>query len=134
MKLKYKEEPKEWRKSALLTLGGLALISSLLCWWRHVLTLKIWLGVIALLAVVAVCAALQPRWFRGWYRVSLWLGFYLSQFLGRLVLAGFFIFIVTPLGWLLRLAGQDPLQLKLPKKADSYWSQSREPNPLDRLF
>ncbi len=86
------------------------------------------------LAVVAVCAVLQPRWFRGWYRLSLRLGFYSSQFIGRCVLVLFFIFIITPLGWVLRLAGKDPLQLKRPRNATTYWQPSKDCSPLDRLF
>ena len=89
---------------------------------------------LALLAVVAVCAVLQPRWFRGWYRLSLRLGFYSSQFIGRCVLLLFFIFIITPLGLVLRLAGKDPLQLKRPRDAKTYWHQAKDCSPLDRLF
>ena len=85
-------------------------------------------------AVVAICAVLQPRWFRGWYRLSLRLGFYSSQFIGRCVLALFFIFILTPLGLVLRLAGKDPLQLKRPRDATTYWHPAKDCSPLDRLF
>jgi hypothetical protein len=62
------------------------------------------------------------------------LGFYSSQFIGRCALAVFFIFILTPLGWVLRLMGKDPLQLKRPHNAATYWHQARDGNPLDRLF
>ena len=133
MKLIYKEDPKEWRKSALLTALGLAMISSLLRWRKH-LPMNVWCAVLTVLAVVAVCAFLQPRWFRGCYRLSLRLGFYSSQFIGRGVLMVFFIFILTPLGWALRLLGKDPLQLKRPHNAATYWHQARDCNPLDRLF
>ena len=133
MKLNFKEDPKEWRKSALLTALGLAILSSLLRWRRH-LPVNVWLALLALLAVAAICAVLRPGWFRGWYRLSLRLGFYSSQFIGRGVLAIFFIFILTPLGWVLRVMGKDPLQLKHPLNAKSYWHQARECNPLDRLF
>jgi hypothetical protein len=133
MKLNFKEDPKEWRKSALLTALGLAILSSLLRWRKH-LPVNVWFALLALLAVVAVCAVLQPRWFRGWYRLSLRLGFYSSQFIGRCALAIFFIFILTPLGFVLRLMGKDPLQLKQPLNAKTYWHQAKEPNPLDRLF
>ncbi|HZL77486.1 MAG TPA: SxtJ family membrane protein [Candidatus Limnocylindrales bacterium] len=133
MKLIYKEDPKEWRKSALLAALGLAILSSLLRWRRH-LPVNFWYALLALLGLVAICAVLQPRWFRGWYRLSLRLGFYSSQFIGRCVLAVFFIFILTPLGWVLRLMGKDPLQLKRPCNAVSYWHQARDCNPLDRLF
>ncbi len=133
MKLIYQEDPKEWRKSALLTALGLALISSLLRWRKH-LPVNVWLVVLAVLAVVAVCAVLQPRWFRGWYRLSLRLGFYSSQFVGRCVLLVFFIFVMTPLGWLLRLMGKDPLQLRRPPGAATYWQKSKDASSLEQLF
>ena len=133
MKLNYQEDLKEWRKSTLLTALGLAIISSLLRWRRH-LPVNAWCTVLAALAVVAVCAVLQPRWFRGWYRLSLWLGFYSSQFIGRCVLILLFIFIITPLGLMLRLAGKDPLQLTRPNKPATYWRPAKDCSPLDRLF
>jgi len=89
---------------------------------------------LALPGLVAILALLQPRWFRGWYRLSLRLGFYSSQFIGRCVLLVFFIFIVTPLGCVLRLAGKDPLQLKRPADTTTFWHPSKECSPLDRLF
>ena len=133
MKLNFKEDPKEWRKSALLTALGLAILSSVLRWRKH-LPADVLCAVLALLAVVAICAVLQPRWFRGWYRLSLRLGFYSSQFIGRCVLAIFFVFILTPLGWVLRLMDKDPLQIKRPPNAATYWHQAKDCNPLDRLF
>jgi len=133
MKLNFKEDPKEWRKSALLTALGLAILSSLLRWRRH-LPVNVWCALLAVLAVVALCALLQPRWFRGWYRLSLRLGFYSSQFIGRGVLALFFIFVLTPVGLVLRLAGKDPLQLKRPRDAATCWHPAQNASPLDRLF
>lgn len=133
MRLKFKEDPKEWRKSALLAALGLAVISSLLRWRKH-LPADYWMAILAFLGVVAVGAILQPGWFRGWYRLSVWLGFYTSQFFGRCVLLVLFIFILTPLGLILRLMGKDPLQLKRPSGATTYWHPARESNPLDQLF
>jgi hypothetical protein len=133
MKLIYKEEPKEWRKSALLTALGLAILISLLRWRRH-LPVNVWCALLALLGFVAIGALLRPRRFRGWYRLSLWLGFYSSQFIGRCVLVIFFIFILTPLGFVLRLMGKDPLQLRRPRKATTYWHEAKVGSPLDRLF
>jgi len=133
MKLNFKEDPKEWRKSALLTTLGLAILSSLLRWRKH-LPVNFWFALLALLSLLAICAVLQPRWFRGWYRLSLRLGFYSSQFVGRCVLLLFFLFVITPLGFVLRLAGKDSLQLKRPHKAATYWHQAKDGGPLDRLF
>src|SRR5271165_1332966 len=133
MKLHFKEDPKEWRKSVLLTALGVAILSSLLRWRKH-LPSHLWLALLVLLAGVALCAVLRPRWFRGWYRLSLRLGFYSSQFIGRCVLVLFFFFIITPLGFVLRLMGKRPLQLKRPTAATTYWHQSKGCSPLDRLF
>lgn len=133
MKLNLKEEPKEWRKSALLTALGLAILSTVLR-WRYVLPAKTWYAVLGALAVAMMCAWLQPRWFRGYYRFSTRWGFTLSQFAGRGVLLGLFLLVVTPLGWVLRLAGKDPLQLKRPPDARSYWHPTKDCSPLERLF
>jgi hypothetical protein len=133
MKLKFKEDPKEWRKSALLTALGLAIISSLLCWRKH-LPVNVWHALLAILGLAAICAMLQPGWFRGWYRLSVRLGFYSSQFIGRCALLMFFILMITPLGWVLRLMGKDLLQLKRPRNAATYWRQAKDSSPLDRLF
>jgi hypothetical protein len=133
MKLNLKDEPKEWRKSALLGALGLALVSSLLR-WRHVLTDKTWLVILAALAAVAAAALLRPRWFRGYHLLSMRLGFVISQFLGRVALILFFIFILTPAGLILRLAGKDALQLKPPRGPTTYWQPARDCSPLDRLF
>jgi hypothetical protein len=133
MKLVLKEEPKEWRKAVLMSALGFALMSSLLR-WRRVLPQTAWLAVLCLLAVVAVSALLRPRLFRGYYRFSTRLGFGFSRIAGYAVLAAFFFIIITPLGLILRMLGQDPLRLRRPAKMDSYWSKVRDPSSLDRLF
>src|SRR5690348_2992799 len=99
MKLRLKEEPKEWRKSALLSALGLALVSSVLR-WRRVLPVTTWGIVLAVLALAAVLAWIKPRWFRGYYRISARLGFWSSQFVARVILAVVFVLLVTPLGLL----------------------------------
>jgi len=133
MKLKFKEEPKEWRKAALMSALGLAIFSSLLR-WRRVLPLAAWEIILCGLAALAMAATMRPRWFRGYYCFSTRMGFVLSQAAGRVVLALFFFIIVTPLGLVLRILGQDPLRLRRPKGTDSYWSQVRKESSLDRLF
>lgn len=133
MDLNLKDEPKEWRKSALLAALGLALISSLLR-WRHVLGSREWLGILSVLVLIAICAALQPRWFRGYHLFSMRAGFAISRVLGRVLLLLFFLFILTPVGWILRLLGKDPLQLKPNSNTKTYWQPSKESSPLDRLF
>jgi hypothetical protein len=133
MQLNLKDEPREWRKSALLAAFALALISSL-ARWRHGLSNPAWFTVLAVLAVAAVFACLRPRWFRAYHLLSQRVGFALSQFLGRVALILFFWLVVTPVGLVLRLMGQDALRLKRPSNAATYWQAAKEPGPLDRLF
>jgi len=133
MKLRLKEDPKEWRKATLLALGGLAMMSSLLR-WRKVLPNGAWLTVLAGLAVLAVTASASPRLFRGYYRFSHRLGFHLARWLGYIVLGVFFVLIITPVGLILRAFGQDPLRLKRSGKEDGYWQPAKPNGPLDRMF
>jgi hypothetical protein len=133
MKLKLKEEPKEWRKAAWMSALGLALMSSLLR-WRRVLPATAWALLLCLLAALAVAAALRPRWFRGYYRFSTKLGFGFSRMAGYAVLAFLFFIVITPLGLVLRMLGQDPLRLRRPTGAESYWAEVRGQSSLDRLF
>ena len=133
MHLNLKDEPKEWRKSALLTALGLALICSILR-WRHVLGTRAWLTILSVLTLVAVRTILWPRCFRGYHLFSMRLGFVVSRILGRILLTLFFLFVLTPLGWVLRLMGKDLLQLKRRSETTTYWQTAKENSPLDRLF
>jgi hypothetical protein len=133
MKLRLKEDPKEWRKAVWFGALGLAILSSLLC-WRHVLPKPGWLAVLVLLAAVALAAALRPRWFRGYYRFVSRLAFQVSKFVGYALLAGVFLFVLTPLGLILRLLGKDLLHLRKGNEETTYWRPSREASRLDQSF
>ena len=133
MKLNLKDEPREWRKSALLLLLALAIFSSLLRWRQH-LDQRTWFIILLVLAATAMVSVLRPRWFRGYHLFSMRLGFAISRLLGRWFLTLFFSLILTPVGWMLRLAGKDLLQLRRTSSDKSYWQPARIPGPLDRLF
>jgi hypothetical protein len=133
MKLHFKEDPRTWRNQALLSALGLVILGSVLL-WRRILPVKVWCAALVILAIMAFCALLKPSWFRGYYRLSVRVGFALSQCMGRMVLMLFFIFILTPVGLILRLAGKDALQLKRPRNVKTYWHEARDCSPLDRLF
>jgi hypothetical protein len=44
-----------------------------------------------------------------------------SSMLGRFVMGALFFCLVTPLGLVMRLAGRDPLRLRLDRAMPSYW-------------
>jgi|SRR5450756_757655 len=133
MKLNYKEDPKEWRKSALQVALAFTILASFLCWRPH-LQINYRLVLAGMAVLLVTVAVLSPRWFRGWYRVSMWLGFHSSQFAGRCASFLLFVFIITPLGWALRLNGHDSLQLKRPREAKTFWHKSKDVGPMNRPF
>ncbi|HEY3853783.1 MAG TPA: SxtJ family membrane protein [Verrucomicrobiae bacterium] len=132
MKLKLSEDPKEWRKTTWMTAMGLAVLTGILRWRGHLATAVccvIW----GAMAVAAVAAAIQPRWFRGFYNFSMRLGFRISQIAGMVILAVFFIIVITPLGIIRRALGKDPLRLRR-RAVESYWTPAPKETPLERLF
>ncbi len=132
MKLKLSDNPKEWRKTALMTAVGLSVFTGLLR-WRGVLPLAVCVVLWAVFAITVVAAGIEPAWFRGFYNFSMRLGFGISQIAGRVILAAFFVVIITPVGIIRRALGKDPLRLRR-RSAESYWTPASRKTPLDRLF
>jgi hypothetical protein len=133
MRLRFKEDPKEWRKVTLLGLIGPAALMGILR-WRGVISNSVLTAVLVLAALVALCAWARPRWFRGYYRFVTRLGFYLTQVLGRIVLVAVFFLILTPFGWFMRLLGKDFLQLKSPRDKQTFWQKTKPDGSLDNMF
>jgi len=50
------------------------------------------------------------------------------------LLAAFYFLLLTPLGFLFRLIGRDPLRRKFDSTTESYWLTRRPPDKLDRYF
>jgi hypothetical protein len=61
----------------------------------------------------------------------LWMKFaaLLSRFTNPIITGLMFFVIFTPVGWLMRLAGRDPLRLRLDPRAKSYWIPREPPGP-----
>jgi Kef-type K+ transport system membrane component KefB len=133
MKIRLKEDPKEWRKNTLLTALALAVLSSILR-WRGILSTPTWRIALLVLALLSLAAWFFPRCFRAYYRASTRFGFWLSLLLARVILLLVFFAVITPLGWIFRLSGKDALRLKRSGNAITYWSPANPNSPLDRLF
>jgi len=132
MKLKLKENPKEWLKFTAV-MAVLAVLVSALLYRRKVLGIETLSG-IAIIAVLALCVcAIRPRWFRGFYRAGMTMSFRVGQMLGWLWLTLLFLLVLTPLGLLLRAFGKDLLEMKR-RKTDTYWRPARPPGGFDRQF
>jgi hypothetical protein len=125
--------PREWAKFTLSTVLAPAALGTLL-WWRGTLSGNWYATVLAAVALVILLLLIQPRWFRGYYRVGMRLSRAGGRLLGRVLLTLVFFGMVLPLGIALRLAGKDFLRLKRPKAGESCWQPARRGGTLDRMF
>ena len=133
MKLKLKEDPKEWFKFTVVMALAVVIITVLLIHSKKLPPLALVL-VGALLHFALVACWVRPVWFRGFYRVGMTLSFRVGQVMGFVWLSIFYLLILTPLGLLLRLTGKDLLALKPAKSATSYWRDAKPPGPFERMF
>ena len=133
MKLKLKEEPREWWKFTAVMALALAIAGTGLHLRDAIsrATLFCWLAV--LVVGLALCSA-RPGWFRGFYRGGMTASFHVGQILGQVILVLVFLFMVTPLGLLLRLFGKDLLNLKRDSSAMTYWRPAKTSREFDRQF
>ncbi len=133
MRLKLKESPREWQKFA-----------AVMCVFPTALGLflarKGWMpkeGLIAFgcaIALILLAAWLKPGWFRGFYRTGMTASFHVGQCVGWVMLTLLFLLLVTPMGWILRLAGKDLLQLRRDPQARTYWNKPRDSGSLDSMY
>ena len=133
MRLQLKEDPREWRKFALVfALAGAAVLA--LCWragWVGDTGFQAGFG---LLAAALALGSLRPRWVRPVYRGAMTASFHVGQVMGRVLLVVCFFALVTPMGWLLRLLGKDLLLLRRAPQRSTYWEPAKPEGTLDRLF
>jgi len=132
MKPYYKDEPREWRKF-MLQFCAIGMAIALLLRWRGTLTDGPLASVAAAFAILTCAAIVRPQWFRTFHRVSVAVSAWLGERMGRVVLTLLFLLVFTPLGLILRLFRHDPLALRGPSGASSYWSPVKRRNRLDRM-
>jgi hypothetical protein len=133
MKLKLKDEPKEWRNFVLVWCAAVSLVTWLLVrkGWAPDQGLKL-VGILAALAAAA--AVVRPQMFRWLYRAGMTLSFHVGQVMGRVILTVVFFLVVTPMGLLLRLMGKDLLELKRDPAKRSYWKPARKMGSFEQQF
>ena len=73
------------------------------------------------LAAPAVLAPLNRLWLK--------FGELLHRITSPIILGIMFFGVITPVGWLMRLAGKDLLRMKFDREAPSYWVRRDPPGP-----
>jgi len=122
------------RKSAVLVGAVLLAVGAFSVWRGHMVRAQIFSGLGLYLVLLGLAA---PRWavpfHNAWMRLAAILGWINS----RILLGLMYYVVFTPLGFVLRLAGRDPLRRRGPATG-SYWiprprlRQKRE--QFERLF
>lgn len=95
----------------LLSGGGLR-------WWSMAIA-----GALALIAVAVPAVLAVPN--RLWMKFGLLLG----KIVSPIALGILFYGVISPIGVMMRLFGQDPLRLKRDAQAQSYWIAREPPGP-----
>lgn len=87
-------------------------------WWSLALAA-------AILAIVLIRPGLLAHPNRWWARFGMLLGKVVSP----IVLGVLYYFTVVPVGFLMRIAGKDPLRLRFEPKDGTYWIKREPPGP-----
>ena len=87
------------------------------------------LGVLS--ALSSLLAPQANRWL--WVGLSL-LAFPIGFVISHVILAALFYLVLTPVGFVLRGLGKDPLERRMQPEADSYWVEARASRPKESYF
>lgn len=133
MKLKLKENPREWQKFAAVLcvlLSGLTFLG----FRKGYLPQAALFAAGTAVVLTLVSSWIFPRAFRGVYRAGMTVSFQVGQVMGRIMLTLLFLVLVTPLGLGLRILGKDLLRLRRPPRGATCWQVARDGRDFERMF
>jgi hypothetical protein len=132
---------KELRQFGFIALGAFGLLGTLLYW--HLIPLWRLLGaatpavayvVWALGALSATFSMVAPRLNRPLFVGLSVVAYPFGVVMSYVIMGAFFFLIVTPLGWLFRLTGRDPLRRRFDAAAKTYWIPHKSAGKTSRYF
>ena len=115
-KSKFKDK-KEWRKFGI----GVAAILAVIATIQLIVGRELFIYFYGFAAFFLFCGLLLPIIIKPVYILFSYLGFVLGWSMTRVILSILFYIIFTPIGLILRLFGKHFLDLKIEKKAGTYW-------------
>jgi hypothetical protein len=127
--------PRDLRKFGVLV-GGVFLLLGLWLCFRHKAAWPYFLTPGVLLVTLGLFI---PRWLKFIYRAWMGMAFVLGFIVSTILLTVFYYLVVTPIGLVARLCGQDFLSLKVQSDAKTYWlvrdqSTARTPAEYEQQF
>ena len=133
MRLKLKENPREWQKFTAAMAILLGAVAGLLR-KRQIIPQVALIVVLTLLTLAVLLCLLRPRWFRSFYRAGMTVSTGIGYVVSTILLAIFFLFVLTPIGIIARLLGKDLLKTRRDRRATTYWRPAKLNNQFDREF
>ncbi len=113
------------RSFGSLFTGVFALLSGL-SWWHGKPTAP-WLLTVA--ALFGLTTLIRPTLLHPLNRAWMWLAYILNRVVSPIVLGILYYGLITPIGWIMRLNGRDPMRRRLEPAAASYWQPRQPPGP-----
>ena len=89
--------------------------------------IRVW--ALAVSAAIAAVTLLRPAVLHSANRLWTRFGLLLNKIISPVVTSLLFYLVVTPIGLLMRLFGQDPLRLRFDRQSVSYWIERTPPGP-----
>jgi hypothetical protein len=129
-----KETKEDLRKFGYTVGGALLIISAFLFWFEKASYIYFAVpGILLILGGFIVPQLLRPL-NKAWMTLAILLGWVMT----RVILTILFYLVITPIGFIAKLARKDFLNLKIDKHQESYWvmreRKSLKPIDYDRQF
>lgn len=118
------------RSFGLVFAGFFALLGALGLWYGSGWW-PIWVGLAVVMLVLALAA---PKVLAPFNWVWTKFGLLLHAIVSPTILGIVFYVCITPIGFLMRLSGKDPLRLRHEPEAESYWIKRIPPGPQSDTF
>ena len=97
-----------------------------LAWWHGKATAPWLTGLAALFGAVTL---LRPALLHPLNRAWMALAYVLNRVVSPIVLGILYYGMITPIGWIMRLRGRDPMRRRLEPAAATYWLPRQPPGP-----
>ena len=110
-------DKKEWRKFG----SGVTVILAVIATIQLIVGKELFIYFYGVAAFFLFFGLLLPIIIKPVYILFSYLGLILGWFMTRVILSILFYIIFTPIGLILRLFGKNFLDLKIDKKAETYW-------------
>ena len=133
IEIDYNPSRKKLRDFGLAALVASIILSLVLYFFKHVAIH--WVLIILITGVfVFIVSLVSSKLTRLIYLGFTFLTFPIGYVFSYIIMGIFYFLIVTPVGFIFKLMGKDPLHRKYEPAAKSYWIKRQSPDKLERYF